>query len=128
MRGADGGPWNRICALPALWVGLLYDQSALDAAWDLVKGWSIEEQQSLRDAVPSEGLDARAPGGGTVGALAHQVLDIAAAGLKARGEVNSMGDNEVRSEEHTSELQSLMRISYAVFCLKTKKKIHKDER
>src|SRR3546814_462585 len=95
MRGADGGPWNRICALPALWVGLLYDQSALDAAWDLVKGWSIEEQQSLRDAVPSEGLDARAPGGGTVGALAHQVLDIAAAGLKARGEVNSMGDNEV---------------------------------
>ena len=95
MRGADGGPWNRICALPALWVGLLYDQGALDAAWDLVKGWSIEEQQALRDAVPSEGLDAPAPGGGTVGELAHQVLDIAAAGLKARGEVNSMGDNEV---------------------------------
>ena len=69
MRGADGGPWNRICALPALWVGLLYDQGALDAAWDLVKGWSIEEQQVLRDAVPSEGLDAPAPGGGTVGEL-----------------------------------------------------------
>lgn len=95
MRGADGGPWNRICALPALWVGLLYDQGALDAAWDLVKGWSIEEQQVLRDAVPSEGLDAPAPGGGTVGELAHRVLDIAAAGLAARGEVNSMGDNEV---------------------------------
>ncbi len=41
MRGADGGPWNRICALPALWVGLLYDDGALDAAWDLVKGWSL---------------------------------------------------------------------------------------
>lgn len=95
MRGADGGPWNRICALPALWVGLLYDQGALDAAWDLVKGWSIEEQQALRDAVPSEGLDAPAPGGGTVGQLANRVLDIAAAGLAARGEVNSMGDNEV---------------------------------
>ena len=95
MRGADGGPWNRICALPALWVGLLYDQGALDAAWDLVKGWSIEEQQALRDAVPSEGLDAPAPGGGTVGDLAPRVLDIAAAGLAARGEVNSMGDNEV---------------------------------
>jgi glutamate--cysteine ligase len=95
MRGADGGPWNRICALPALWVGLLYDQGALDAAWDLVKGWSIEEQQLLRDAVPSEGLDAPAPGGGTVGQLADRVLDIAAAGLAARGEVNSMGDNEV---------------------------------
>ena len=95
MRGADGGPWNRICALPALWVGLLYDQDALDAAWDLVKGWSIEEQQALRDAVPGEGLDALAPGGGTLGELAHRVLDIAAAGLAARGEVNSMGDNEV---------------------------------
>jgi len=95
MRGADGGPWNRICALPALWVGLLYDQGALDAAWDIVKHWSIEEQQALRDAVPSEGLDAPAPGGGTVGELATRVLDIAAAGLAARGEVNSMGDNEV---------------------------------
>ncbi len=95
MRGADGGPWNRICALPALWVGLLYDQGALDAAWDLVKGWSIAEQQALRDAVPSEGLDAPAPGGGTLGDLARRVLDIAAAGLAARGEVNSMGDNEV---------------------------------
>lgn len=95
MRGADGGPWNRICALPALWVGLLYDQSALDAAWDLVKGWSIAEQQALRDAVPKHGLCAPAPGGGSVGDLVTQVLDIAAAGLAARGEVNSMGDNEV---------------------------------
>lgn len=95
MRGADGGPWNRICALPALWVGLLYDQGALDAAWDLVKGWSIDEQQQLRDAVPREGLCAPAPGGGTLGDLAAKVLDIAAAGLAARGEVNSMGDNEV---------------------------------
>src|SRR3546814_16613266 len=85
MRGADGGPWNRICALPALWVGLLYDQGALDAAWDLVKGWSIEDQQALRDAVPKEGLCAPAPGGGTVGDLVTRVLDIAAAGLAARG-------------------------------------------
>jgi glutamate--cysteine ligase len=95
MRGADGGPWNRICALPALWVGLLYDQGALDAAWDVVKDWSIEEQQALRDAVPRDGLRAAAPGGGTVGELATRVLDIAADGLAARGEVNSMGDNEV---------------------------------
>jgi len=95
MRGADGGPWNRICALPALWVGLLYDQGALDAAWDLVKGWSIEEQQALRDAVPKDGLCAPAPGGGTLRDLVSRVLDIAAEGLAARGEVNSMGDNEV---------------------------------
>ncbi|MEY4269945.1 MAG: Glutamate--cysteine ligase, chloroplastic [Pseudomonadota bacterium] len=95
MRGADGGPWNRICALPAFWVGLLYDQGALDAAWDLVKGWSIADHQLLRDAVPREGLCTRIPGGGTLADLATQVLDIAAAGLTARGEVNSMGDNEV---------------------------------
>src|SRR3546814_11553723 len=95
MRGADGGPWNRICALPALWVGLLYDQGALDAAWDLVKGWSIEDQQALRDAVPKEGLCAPAPGGGTVGDLVTRVLDIAAAGL-ARSAERRVGKECVR--------------------------------
>ncbi len=94
MRGSDGGPWNRICALPALWVGLLYDQTALDAAWDLVKDWSIEDHQRIRDAVPRHGLCTPVPGGRTMQDLGHDVLDIAASGLTARGEVNSMGDNE----------------------------------
>ncbi len=94
MRGSDGGPWNKICALPALWVGLLYDQSALDAAWDLVKHWTIEDHQRLRDAVPKQGLHAKLPDGRTLNDLAKQVLDIAAAGLTARGQINSMGDNE----------------------------------
>jgi len=94
MRGSDGGPWNKICALPALWVGLLYDQSALDAAWDLVKHWTIEDHQRLRDAVPKQGLHAKLPDGRTLNDLAKQVLDIAAAGLSARGQINSMGDNE----------------------------------
>jgi glutamate--cysteine ligase len=61
MRGADGGPTSRICALPALWVGLLYDQGALDAAWDLVKGWDMEEREALRSAVPKLALDAPSP-------------------------------------------------------------------
>lgn len=94
MRGADGGPWNRICALPAFWVGLLYDQGALDAAWDLVKDWTMEERQLLRDAVPKMGLDAPIAGGRKLIDIAGEVLDIASAGLAARGEVNSMGDNE----------------------------------
>ena len=94
MRGADGGPWNRICALPALWVGLLYDQTALDAAWDLVKGWTMEEREALRDAVPAQGLAAPVPGGRTLRDLAGEVLEIAHAGLVARGRSNSMGDNE----------------------------------
>ncbi|WAT17854.1 glutamate--cysteine ligase [Aurantiacibacter sp. MUD11] len=94
MRGADGGPWNRICALPALWVGLLYDQSALDAAWDLVKDWSMEEREELRMAVPKLALDAPVPGGRTMREFAAEVLDIAHAGLVARDRRNSMGDNE----------------------------------
>jgi glutamate--cysteine ligase len=65
MRGADGGPWNRICALPALWVGLLYDQGALDAAWDLVKDWTWKERERCA-SVPKLGLDAPLPGGGTL--------------------------------------------------------------
>ena len=94
MRGADGGPWNRICALPALWVGLLYDQTALDAAWDLVRDWSIADRQALRDAVPRLGLDAPLPGGGRLRDIAADVLEIANAGLSARSRGNFAGDNE----------------------------------
>ena len=94
MRGADGGRWGRICALPALWVGLLYDGTALDAAWDLVKGWSIEERTVLRHSVPKRALNTPVPGGGTVRELAGQVLGIASDGLSRRARLNSAGDNE----------------------------------
>ena len=94
MRGADGGPWNRICALPALWVGLLYDQTALDAAWDLVKDWDMEGREALRNAVPKLALDAPLPGGGILKDVAAEVLEIARSGLAARARLNSSGDNE----------------------------------
>ncbi|KKW93576.1 glutamate--cysteine ligase [Sphingobium chungbukense] len=94
MRGADGGPWNRICALPALWVGLLYDDGALDAAWDLVKDWSMEERQVLRDSVPRLALDAPIAGGRKLRDIAGDVLDIARSGLSARARLNASGDNE----------------------------------
>ncbi len=94
MRGADGGPWSRICALPALWVGLLYDDGALAAAWDEVKGWSLAERQLLRDSVPELGLAAPTPGGGTLLELGRRVLAIAESGLKARAKLNASGDNE----------------------------------
>ncbi len=94
MRGADGGPWNKICALPAFWVGLLYDQTALDAAWDLVKDWDMEGRERLRAEVPKLGLDAPLPGGGTLKDIAAEVLAISRAGLNARNRLNSMGDTE----------------------------------
>ena len=94
MRGADGGRWGRICALPALWVGLLYDETALNAAWDLAKQWSIEEREELRRSVPKLALEAPVPGGGTMQDLAREVLDIAADGLSRRNRLNSAGDNE----------------------------------
>ena len=73
MRGADGGRWRRICAVPAFWTGLLYDQTALDAAYDLIKGWTAEERQALREAVPKIGA-AHAPIGSAT------ALDVARAG------------------------------------------------
>ena len=94
MRGADGGPWNRICALPAFWVGLLYDKNALDAAWDRVKGWSMEEREALRNGVPKLGLDTPIPNGQTLKDLAAEILEISSAGLTARNRLNSSGDNE----------------------------------
>ena len=94
MRGADGGPWNRICALPAFWVGLLYDGAALDAAWDEVKHWTNADHLRIRAEVPRLGLAARGPRGRTLGELAKRILDIAHAGLSARARFNAAGDNE----------------------------------
>jgi glutamate--cysteine ligase len=94
MRGADGGRWSRICGLPALWVGLLYDDGALDAAWDLVRHWTIEEREKLRHDVPRLALEAVTPDGETMRDFAGRVLDIAAEGLSRRAQLNSAGDNE----------------------------------
>jgi glutamate--cysteine ligase len=93
MRGADGGPWDRLCALPALWVGLLYDGTALDAAWDLVKNWSAEDRANLKAAVPTQALKAKF-GKGTVRDLALEVLKIARAGLNARKAGDLAGTDE----------------------------------
>jgi len=90
MRGADGGPWRRLCALPALWVGLLYDRSALDAAWDLCRGWTAAEREQLRIDASKLGLKA-AIRGRSMRDLAREVLGIAEAGLKARGRAGAGG-------------------------------------
>src|SRR5205085_1570038 len=81
MRGADGGRWGRICGLPALWVGLLYDSAALDAAWDLVKHWTIEQREQLRRDVPKLALEAQTPDGRTMHELAADVLDISTSAM-----------------------------------------------
>jgi len=94
MRGADGGRWGRICALPALWVGLLYDDQALDEAWDLVRHWHIHERERLRHEVPKLALEAITPDGQSMRDFADQVLEIAAGGLTRRARLNSAGDNE----------------------------------
>jgi glutamate--cysteine ligase len=71
-----------------------YDQASLDAAWDIVKHWSLEEREALRDSVPKLGLKAPVPQGRTLGDIAPEILDIATAGLSARGRLNGSGDNE----------------------------------
>jgi glutamate--cysteine ligase len=94
MRGADGGRWSRICGLPALWVGLLYDGRALDEAWEMVKHWSIEQREKLRHDVPRLALDAVTPDGESMRDFAGRVLDVSAGGLTRRAQLNSAGDNE----------------------------------
>ena len=94
MRGADGGPWNKICALPAFWVGLLYDDQALDEAWELVKHWTVEDHHRIREQVPRIALDTKGPRGRSFRDLARQVLDIAHGGLARRQRFNASGDDE----------------------------------
>lgn len=95
MRGADAGPPEMLTALPAFWVGLLYDQAALDAAWDLVKNWSTDERQALRDDVPKAGLDAVVKGR-AVREIAREVLALSRAGLARRGRRDAEGRDETR--------------------------------
>ena len=90
MRGADGGPWRRLCALPAFWVGLMYDQSALDAAWDLAKGWDAETREGLRVAASVDGLQAEF-NGVKMHDLAREVVALSEHGLKARARTGAGG-------------------------------------
>jgi glutamate--cysteine ligase len=93
MRGADAGPAELLNALPAFWVGLLYDQTSLDAAWDLVKGWSNEQRQALRDTVPKQGLAAEIAGR-KLQDVAVEVLALSRAGLARRARLNAAGQDE----------------------------------
>lgn len=83
MRGADCGPWAEICALPALWTGLLYDQTALDACWDLVRDWTTQERQTLRDEVPVTAIHTPFRNT-TVAEIGKRMLEISRTGLAAR--------------------------------------------
>ena len=93
MRGADGGPWRRLCALPAFWVGLLYDADCQRAAWDLVSDWTIEEHHTLRREVPRTGLRTEFRGQ-QLSEIALDVLEIAEQGLKRRAILDYAGDDE----------------------------------
>jgi glutamate--cysteine ligase len=93
MRGADSGPWRRLCALPAIWVGLLYSDAALNAAWDLVKSWTAGERQALREAVPRQGLAATIRGR-TVRDIARDILKLARDGLDGRECIGCKGRTE----------------------------------
>ena len=93
MRGADSGPLPMLSALPALWVGLLYDQGALDAAWDLVKGWTVADHDFLRHETPKTGLATQFKGR-PLSELGREVVEIAHAGLRARKRLDAQGRDE----------------------------------
>ena len=95
MRGADGGPWRRLPSLTAYWVGLLYDDDALEACWDMVKGWSAEQRQQLRDDVPKLGFQAQI-GNRNVLTLAQETLRVATRGLTRRKRLDRNGRDETR--------------------------------
>jgi len=116
MRGSDCGPRDMIVALPALWMGLLYDQTALDAAWDLVKDWTIAEHAALRAEVPRLGL--RTPFRDmTVQVLAQRMIELADAGLRARHQLDARGRDE------TMHLDPLRRIADSGVTLAEEKRL-----
>ena len=103
MRGADGGPWSRICALPALWAGILYEDASLNAAWDLCKHWDVEDHERLRRDVTRLGLKAEVAGR-SVRDVAVDMVAIARDGLKAR---NRLSGGLVDERGHLAELEEI---------------------
>lgn len=93
MRGADSGSWGNICALPAFWVGLLYDEDCLEAAWQIAKDWTKAERHQLREDAAHYGLKAKIAGR-ELQEIAAEVLDIARQGLVRRQQLDKMGNNE----------------------------------
>lgn len=93
MRGADGGPWNRICALPAFWVGILYDQNSLDAAWDICKNWTASQRDELRFSASIKGLEGDIAGY-SIKDLAKTILEISISGLKNRKKFGRSNPNQ----------------------------------
>ncbi|WP_417666534.1 glutamate--cysteine ligase [Roseibium sp.] len=101
MRGADGGPWRRICALPALWVGLLYDDGVLDQAWQLVRDWTEEERAALRRDVPKTALQTPLRSG-TVLDVAKEVLALSKEGLRRR---NRLSEGDLDESVHLAAVE-----------------------
>jgi len=93
MRGADGGEGRVISAVPAFWVGLLYDSVALDAAWQIVQDWTEEERQQLRNNIPLTALETPFRNR-TVRDIAGDVVALAKAGLARRAQKNAQGKDE----------------------------------
>jgi len=95
MRGSDGGPWRRLPALPALWVGLIYDDGNLDACWEMVKDWTAQERQKLRDDVTRLGFQAAIRGRSLL-EITKDVLAMAEKGLVRRKRLDHNGRDETR--------------------------------
>lgn len=110
MRGADGGPWRRICALPAFWVGLLYDEASLDQAAELVSDWTEAERTALRDEVPRTGLSTRLRNR-TVLEIAREVTELSRQGLARRARLNRSGSDETHFLAPVEEVLALGRTS-----------------
>ncbi len=103
MRGADSGPWSRLCALPALWTGIFYDAPALAAAWDLCKDWQVEDHERLRADVARLGLKAQV-GGRSVQDVGKDMIAIARSGLKNR---NRLSGGMVDETGYLAELEEI---------------------
>ena len=109
MRGADGGPWGNLCALPAFWVGLFYDDQALAEAEAYIADWSIDEMEALRNAVPKTALQTPFRDG-ILQEVATDILEIAKGGLRRRARLDHSGNDE------TSFLNPLIEIARTGLC------------
>ena len=94
VRGADGGPWSSVCALPAFWTGILYDSDVLDETWNLVSSWTDMGRQNFYDDVAKSGLQSKTPDNLDIKVFLKKLLQLSSKGLSRRAIFNEEKKNE----------------------------------
>ena len=106
LRGADGGPWSRVCALPAFWTGILYDKKNLNEIWTKISHWDYSGIVNFYENVRRDGLNTFTPDGEKLSDFTKTILNQSGEGLVRRNIKTDRGNESIFLEPLKKILES----------------------